>query len=423
MQLWPTLIPEWVKRDRNHPSIVLWSLGNELQTRSDWSGYQTEDWGITTYRIFDQMLKRYDRTRPTTVAMFPARAGAQRGTPDFKTYRVPPELACACEIASFNYQWDAYPGYFEYKPDLILFQSEAVTNQLQQPYYGMDQKRSVGLAWWGAIEYWGESNGWPKKGWNYSFFKHTMEAFPQAYLIKGSIKPEEPVCQIGVVDGKGESLEWNDIKVGSQKISYNWNQKEGSRQNVFVYTNADEVELFYNGKSLGTKQNDRSDLAKRNITYWNDIDYGKGGTLLAVAKNGGKEVARHQIKSSGKAVALKIVAEGKCPQDIFNPKNDCWKADGMDLQYFNIYVVDNKGNIVSNATDKVTVTAQGEGSLLAIDNGDHYTNDLFRPTDNTKQMQTGVMQAILRSTQKAGKVTIQATAPGLKSAKLTINTK
>ena len=147
MQLWPSLIAEWVKRDRNHPSVVLWSLGNELQTRSDWAGYPTEDWGITTYRLFDQMLKRYDRTRPTTVAMFPARAGAQRGTPDFKTYQVPPELACATEVASFNYQWDAYPGYFRYKPDLILFQSEAVTNQLQQPYFGMDRDRSVGLAW------------------------------------------------------------------------------------------------------------------------------------------------------------------------------------------------------------------------------------------------------------------------------------
>ena len=99
MQLWPELIQEWVKRGRNHPSVVLWSLGNELQTRSDWSGYQTNDWGITTYRIFDQMVKRYDKTRPTTVAMFPARAGAQRNTPDFKTYLVPPELACETEVA------------------------------------------------------------------------------------------------------------------------------------------------------------------------------------------------------------------------------------------------------------------------------------------------------------------------------------
>ena len=420
MQLWPTLIPEWVKRDRNHPSIVLWSFGNELQTRRDWAGYQTEDWGITTYRIFDQMLKRYDRTRPTTVAMFPARAGAQRGTPDFKTYQVPPELACATEVASFNYQWDAYPGYFQYKPDLILFQSEAVTNQLQQPFFGMDRERSVGLAWWGAIEYWGESNGWPKKGWNYSFFSHTLQPYPQAFLIKGSIQPDEPVVQIGVVDGKGESMDWNDIKVGRQKISYNWNQPEGSKQNVFVYTNAEEVELFYNGKSLGSQRNDLSDVAKRNMTYWQGIEYGKGGKLVAIAKNKGKEVARHEIESTGKAVALKIVAEGRSPEDTFNPKTDCWTADGMDLQYFKVFAVDSKGRIVPNATDQVTVNVAGEAKLVAIDNGDHYTNDLFRPEDNTKQMQTGFMQAILRSTQKAGKVTVTASSPTLKGAKCVI---
>ncbi len=421
MQLWPTLISEWVKRDRNHPSVVLWSLGNELQTRRDWSGYPTEDWGITTYRIFDQMLKRYDLTRPTTVAMFPARAGAQRGTPDFKTYQVPPELACATEVASFNYQWDAYPGYFQYKPDLILFQSEAVTNQLQQPYFGMDRDRSVGLAWWGAIEYWGESNGWPKKGWNYSFFTHTLLPHPQAYLIKGSICPDEPVVQIGVVEGKGESMEWNDIKVGSQKISSDWNLPENSKQNVFVYTNAEEVELFYNGKSLGTQHNNLSDVAKRNITYWPNIDYGKGGKLLAVAKNQGKEVARHTIESTGKAVALKIVAESAAPEDTFNSKTDRWTADGMDLQYFRIYAVDSKGRIVPNATDQVTVTVAGEAKLLAIDNGDHYTSDLFRSEDNTKQMQTGFMQAILRSTQKAGKVTLTASSPTLKGAKCVIS--
>lgn len=407
MQIWADLMQEWVKRDRNHPSVVLWSLGNELQTRSDWSGYQTDDWGITTYHIFDQMVKRYDKTRPTTVAMFPARAGAQRNTPDFKTYLVPPELACVTEVASFNYQWDAYHGYYEHAPHLILFQSEAVTNQLQQPYYGMNRQRGVGLCWWGAIEYWGESNGWPKKGWNYSFFSHTLQPYPQAFLIKSCIHPDEPVVRIGVVDGKGESLEWNDIQVGQQKINQNWNQKAGSHPNVFTYTNAEEVELIYNGKSLGTQKNDTTNLAKRNIILWSGIEYGTGGKLVAIARTDGKEVARHAIETTGKAVRLRIEEETKE-----------WAADGMTLKYFNIYAVDSKGRVVPTATDEVSVSVSGTATFVALDNGDHYTNDLFRGV-TTKQMQSGYMQCILRSTKKVGKVNVVVTSPTLKGAKLT----
>lgn len=411
MSIWPELIKEWVKRGRNHPSVVLWSLGNELQTRSDWSGYQTDDWGITTYRIFDQMVKRYDRTRPTTVAMFPARAGAQRNTPDFKTYLVPPELACATEVASFNYQWDAYHGYYDYKPDLILFQSEAVTNQQQQPFYGMDQKRGVGLCWWGAIEYWGESNGWPKKGWNYSFFSHTLHPYPQAYLIKSCIQPGEKLVHIGVVDGKGESLEWNDIKVGQQKVSRNWNQRSGSHPNVFTYTNADEVELFYNGKSLGVQKNDTTVLAKRNVILWSGIDYRQGGKLVAVARNGGKEVARDVLETTGKAVALKVVEEEKE-----------WMADGMSLKYINIYAVDSKGREVPNATDSVRVDVKGEACFVALDNGDHYTDELFLDV-KAKKMQAGYMQCILRSTRNGGKVKLKVSSPTLKAANLNMETK
>lgn len=411
MLIWPELMKEWVKRDRNHPSVILWSLGNELQTRSDWSGYKTDDWGITTYRIFNQFLKRYDNTRPTTVAMFPARAGAQRNTPDFKTYLVPPELSCVTEVASFNYQWDAYHGYYDHKPNLILFQSEAVTNQLQQPYYGMDRKRGVGLCWWGAIEYWGESNGWPKKGWNYSFFSHTLEPYPQASLIKASIKPSEPVVCIGVVDGKGESLEWNDIKVGQQKINRNWNQKAGTHPNVFTYTNAEEVELFYNGKSLGVQKNDTTQVAKRNIILWSGIDFGEGGKLTAIARTGGQEVSRDEIQTTGKAVALKVVEE----------KQD-WTADGMSLKYLKIYAVDSKGRIVPNANDTVSVTVNGEASFLSLDNGDHYTSYLFKDV-NTKEMQTGFAQCILRSTRKAGKVNVVVSSPTLKAVKKTFTTK
>ena len=411
MQLWPELIQEWVKRGRNHPSVVLWSLGNELQTRSDWSGYQTNDWGITTYRIFDQMVKRYDKTRPTTVAMFPARAGAQRNTPDFKTYLVPPELACVTEVASFNYQWDAYSGYYKHAPHLILFQSEAVTNQWQQPFYGMNRQRGVGLCWWGAIEYWGESSGWPKKGWNYSFFSHTLQPYPQAYLIKSCIQPQEPELCIGVVDGKGESLEWNDIKVGQQKINRNWNQQEGSHPNVFTFTNADEVELFYNGNSLGVQRNDTTDIAKRNIILWSGIDYGKGGKLVAIARTAGIEVARDEIETTGKAVRLKI--EEETPE---------WTADGMSLKYLNIYAVDAKGRVVPDATSEVSVSVEGAATFVALDNGDHYTDNLFFNVAS-KQMQTGYMQCILRSTRQAGKVNVIVSSPTLKGAKMAIKTK
>ncbi len=409
-QLWPELIQEWITRDRNCPSVVLWSLGNELQIRDNWSGYKTNDWGITTYRLFDVMVKRYDRTRPTTVAMFPARAGAIREEKEFKTYMAPPELACATEVSSFNYQWDCYPKYFEHKPDMILFQSEAVTNQLQAPFYGMDQGRTVGLAYWGAIEYWGESNKWPKKGWNYSFFRHTLQPNPQAWLIKGAFQPEDPVVRIGVMTG-AESLSWNAVNVGQKTYTAAWNWPEDSKQQVTTFTNCDEVELIVEEqgakgkgqvKSLGRQRNDTTDVFKRGILKWNNVAYGKGGTLTAIAYNDGREVARHQLETAGKPVALRMEAE-----------DGGLRSDGMSLCYINIYAVDKKGRVVPTYDEELTIDVKGEASFLAMDNGDHYTDYLFHDV-RTKRMQQGYMQVILRSTRQAGDVTLRATSPSLK---------
>lgn len=415
--IWPQLMTEWIKRDRNCPSVVLWSLGNELQTRADWSGYNTNDWGITTYRIFDQLVKRYDDTRKTTVAMFPARAGGQRNTPDFWEYLVPPELACVTEVSSFNYQWKAYHGYYEHKPDLILFQSEAVTNEMLAPFFGMNQQRGVGLAYWGAIEYWGESNGWPKKGWNFSFFNHTLQPYPQAYLIKSAFQADKPLVHIGVIENSGESLEWNDIQIGQKVISENWNLKpknpqDTARVDLYTYTNADEVELLINGKSLGVQKNERDVVERRNMILWEGIPYKQGSEVSAIARTDGKEVARHQLITTGKPVALKIEAE--TPED--------WRSDGMDLQYVNIYAVDSKGRRVPDATASISVEVEGEATLYALDNGDHYTNEIFT-FGNSRIMHRGYVQAIVRSTRQAGKVTIKASAQGLKTAQIRMNTR
>ena len=400
MQIWPELIREWTTRDRNCPSVILWSLGNELQTRPNWSGYDTNDWGITTYRVFDQMVKRYDRTRPTTVAQFPARAGAIREEKEFRTYFAPPELGCATEVNSFNYQWDCYPKYFEYEPNLILFQSEAVTNQLVAPFYGMDQRRTVGLAYWGAIEYWGESNKWPKKGWNYSFFSHTLAPYPQAYLIKGAFEPEEPVVRIGVMNG-GESISWNDEKVGQRTYAESWNHPEGSSQHVVAFTNADEVELIVNGKSQGRKPNDTTNVFRRGSIAWPRVAYERGGAIEAIAYRGGVEVARHKIETTGPAVGLRIETE-----------RPTMTADGMDLQYIHVYAVDKRGHRVPTADHEVTISVEGQGRLLAVDNGDHYTDQLFLDTP-TKRLKDGSLLAIIRSTRQAGKVKVTAKATGL----------
>lgn len=410
-QLWYKMIPEWIKRDRNHPSVILWSLGNELQMREDLAGFPTGDWGVTTYRIFDVLVKRYDNTRKTTVAMFPARAGAiGKNEPEFNTKVYPPELATVTEVSSFNYRYLNYAQYLEKCPTMTVYQSEATTNELAAPFFGMDYDKMVGLAYWGAIEYWGESNGWPKKGWNFSFFNHCLEPYPQAYLIKSTFC-DDPLVHIGVVDSDKNSIEWNDIMVGGMSLSSHWNREADSNQNLYTYTNADEVELLVNGKSAGVKKNDRTDINRRNIIYWENIPYGKGGKVIAIARNNGKEVARHQLETTGKVTALKMVIE--------NP--DAWRADGMDLQYVKVYAVDSKGRVVPTAVGEVKFEVSGEAKLIAVDNGDHYTDELF--SGNTKKLHKGFVMAILRSGQTGGEVKIKASCKELKSVVKKVTTK
>ncbi len=398
--VWYKHLTEWIKRDRNHPSVIMWSFGNELQMREDLAGFPTGDWGVTTYKILDVLAKRYDPTRKTTVAMFPARAGALTKTDaDFNTKIYPPELATVTEISSFNYRWFNYQDYLKHAPDMIIYQSEATTNELAQPFFGMDREKMVGLAYWGAIEYWGESHGWPRKGWNYSYFNHALLPFPQAYLIK-SIFSDEPVVHIGVVDKASESMEWNEQTIGTLNVSDHWNREKGKSYNIFTFTNGDEVELLVNGKSIGIKKNITDDIKKRNMILWQNVPY-EAGKITAIARKNGKEVARHQLETTGKAVALKIELE-----------NNNFKANGMDLQYVKVYAVDSKGRTVPATTGEVTFDVMGNAKLIAVDNGDHTSDELF--DGNKRLLYNGFAMAILRSEKTAGQAKIKVSAPGLK---------
>lgn len=413
-EMWWENLMEWVKRDRNHPSVIMWSLGNELQFQEERCGFPTRDWGITTYDIMNTLVKRLDPTRKTTVAMYPARAGGiVKHSAEYRLEEniVPPELAQHTEVASFNYCWEDYQKYLKKAPDMILYQSEATTNELSAPFFGMDRDRMVGLAYWGAIEYWGESTIWPKKGWDYSFFRHSLEPNSQAYLIKSIFKPEEPMVHIGIA-GKVDTLWWNDIVVGQTRVTSHWNREEGNKYTVYTYTNGDEVELFVNGKSMGVKKN--NDRKKPNVITWKGIAY-EPGSIKAIARKGGKEYAQHQLETAGKAVRLIIRTERQ-----LDAKQSDWKADGMDLQYIKAYAVDAKGRVVPTHEGKVTFSVEGAAKVIAVDNGDHSSNDLF--DGNEKSLYEGFAMAILRSSQTEGKVKIVASCEGLKPAILSCKT-
>lgn len=407
--LWQKDIPEWVKRDRNHPSVILWSLGNELQ---QYSNLPFNDWGVTAYKLQKELLHRYDDTRLTTVAMHPRYR-------NLETDSIPADLAVATEVNSYNYRYMYFPGDMKRYPEKTFYQSEASVAAMGPNFYEMDRDKVLGLAYWGAIDYLGESMGWPVKGWNQGVFDLSLQPKPDAYFVK-SMFSEEPVVHIGIIEKSGGNIQWNGINVSAGKLSENWNREAGEQVSLYTYTNGDEVELFLNGKSLGVKKNSNDPKLRARIK-WDNIAYAPG-TLVAVAKKNGKVVARHQIETTGEAVALKLV-----------PDAENWHADGKDLMHVRIYAVDKKGRRVLNvkdakAFDKLTFTVKGDANIVAVDNGNIASDELhIGKTQLEKSIQRHLFQGsalvILRAGDKPGKIELSVAGEKMKAKKLVLNTK
>ena len=407
--LWQKDIPEWVKRDRNHPSVILWSLGNELQ---QYSNLPFNDWGVTAYKLQKELLHRYDDTRLTTVAMHPRYR-------NLETDSIPADLAVATEVNSYNYRYMYFPGDMKRYPEKTFYQSEASVAAMGPNFYEMDRDKVLGLAYWGAIDYLGESMGWPVKGWNQGVFDLSLQPKPDAYFVK-SMFTDEPTVHIGVIEKSGGNIQWNGINVSAGKLSENWNREAGEKVSLYTYTNADEVELFLNGKSLGVKKNSEDPKLRARIK-WDDIAYAPG-VLLAVARKNGKVVARHQIETTGEAVALKQV-----------PDMETWHADGKDLMHVRIYAVDKKGRRVLNvkdvkAFDKLTFTVKGDANIVAVDNGNITSDELhIGKTQLEKSIQRHLFQGsalvILRAGDKPGKIELSVEGEKMKAKKLVLNTK
>ena len=396
-ELWQHDVPEWIKRDRNSPSVILWSLGNELQQDPN---QPFNDFGVTMFRLQKTLFQSYDSTRLVTVAMHPRYR-------HWETDSLPCDLAMITDVQAYNYRYMYFPGDYRRFPWMKFYQSEASVAAMGPNYFEMNLDQVIGLAYWGAIDYLGESQGWPAKGWSQGVFYIDLEPKPKAYFMKSMFCPDEPIVHIGIIDRKGDQM-WNGVQTGNDGMSDHWNRANGQQLSLYTYTNAEEVELVVNGKSLGRKQNVK-DPKSRNQIRWNNIGY-QPGYIEAIAFNNGKVVARHKIETTGEAV--KLVAESDNAQ---------WKADGMDLQHIRITAVDNKGRRVPVATDEVTFSVEGSASIVGVINGDINSNEMT--VGNKRSLFNGTCTVILRSDRTPGKVTVTATSANLKPVKLKLQTK
>ena len=395
---WQQEVPEWVKRDRNSPSVVLWSLGNELQQDPN---MPFNDFGVTMYKLQKTLLQRYDSTRLVTVAMHPRYR-------NWETDSLPHDLAMQTDIQAYNYRYMYFPGDGRRFPWMTFYQSEASTSAMGPNFFEMNLDKVIGLAYWGAIDYLGESQGWPAKGWAQGVFDISLEPKPKAYFMKSFFMPEEPLVHIAVIDSKNDVM-WNGVQTGNDGMSDHWCRQPGTELTLVTYTNADEVELRLNGKSLGRKQNPKGDSKKRNQIKWEGITYADG-KLEAIAYNSGKAVARHQIETTGKAVSLRVT-----------PEDSEWRADGTDLMHLRIEAVDNKGRRVPMAQDELKFEIEGDASIVAVSNGD-INSDELNVTDH-RHLWNGSALVILRAGKTASKVTLKTNSDGFKTVKTLLTTR
>ena len=398
MNHWAYDVSEWVKRDRNSPSVVMWSLGNELQQDPN---QPFNDWGVTCYKMMRPVLEHYDSTRKVTVAMHPRYR-------NWETDSLPCDLALQTDIQAYNYRYMYFPGDGRRFPWMTFYQSEASTQAMGQNFFEMDLNKVIGLAYWGAIDYLGESMGWPQKGWAQGVFYISLDPKPKAYYMRSFFKPDEPVVHLAVLESENAEM-WNGVKMGNDRMSENWNRTDGSKANVYIYTNGDEVELLLNGKSLGRKANPINDAKLRNQIRWGEIDYQKG-KLEAISYKNGKPVARHALETTGKPT--KIIAEAD---------NTEWRADGMDLQHVKLTVVDSKGRRVYNYHDELQFNLNGNASIVAVTNGDITTDEIA--SQHHIRLWQGQAMVILRSGRQPSKIALTTSSKTLKDVITKLETK
>ena len=393
---WAEDLRWFVRRDRNHPSVFIWSVGNE---GSDI--FQPPDYGVDQSKAMADLVRQLEPTRPVTQALYPLRWDAHRWDtrdkfPDWMN-DPPHQVAFHMDVMSANYMERFWAKDRADYPQLAYISSESHTvSNGREAWNALDRRTAAGLFYWGGFNYIGESFNWPLKGWTAGYFDLTGFRRPGSWDLE-SFFSDLPMVRI-VIDRPESKRVWNGVEIASSALLGHWNFTTGTPLNVEAYSNAEEVELLLNGRSLGVKQRIGEPGTGPRLV-WN-VPF-EAGTLTAIACSRGREVARHDLRTAGAAQTLRLI-----------PDQNRLKADGQDLAHVRVEVVDAAGTVVPDARQMVSFAVTGAGSIAGVDNGDLASDELFQA--DRRSAHEGVALVVIRASRTAGSITLTATADGLK---------
>ncbi len=401
-----------VRRDRNHPSIITWSIGNEIEQRADIPE------GDNISKRLVNTIKQYDDSRLTTIGANDFWDRRNQGfTWDKDIYRAFQNV----DVAGYNYMWWKYESDLKNYPNRIIYGSEsypkdaALTWNLVEKYPNI-----IGDFVWTAIDYIGEAGlahalelaegehdpqfmGWPwYNGWC-GDIDLCGDKKPQSYYrdIVWRERPISIAVRRPVASGKKEVVNgwgWTD-----ELLSWNWNGYEGQPMRVNVYSRSPKVRLYLNDKLIGEKE-----TGKEDYTATFEVPY-TSGVLKAVNIDKKKETASTTLRTAGKPSAIRLIAD-----------RSKIKADKNDLSYIKVEIVDKDGNLVPDTDLQISIKCSGEGSVIASGNGGYDDMKSFRSlTPNTFR---GKAIAIVQPNDRAGKIEVTVSAQGLESSTIRVDT-
>jgi len=374
-----TDLKDMVYRDRNHPAIFIYSVGNEVPD-------QRIPEGPGKLSKLKSWVKEVDNTRPVVSACDWSPFANQSGFMD------------TMDLASYNYIDRYFPNLYadEHKkyPNRIFLGTETYAD-LKNWLAVRDNPYVTGEFLWVGIDYLGEAVNWPRRGWEWGLIDLAGFEKP-AYYIRQSFWSDKPVVHIEVNVKKENNFKWNNFNVASH-----WNFEKEDVDSVFVYSNCGEVELFLNNKSLGRKKVDKDTyFALYQVKY-------KEGVLKAIARNNSKKVAEHTLITADKPDQLDVI-----------PNKETVEFVRSELAFVPIEIKDRKGVRCPGATNNIKVVVEGAGELIGLDSGNQFSHELYK-ADNRNAYEGRIM-ATIRPT-KPGKIRVKAFSEGIGTSTRTIN--